>query len=137
MKDPSEKHYPIDVEDFGPDQVCAETGYDWPCKAWRKWTKSKDYRIARLEERVDKLTLNTVGDRKELARLRTARRRNGLITAAHTEWLAGLNQTTGHAAGIEVRRDVETIGVSDGWAIKRVAMPETFEVRYGDGEWKS
>ncbi|MFF0183507.1 hypothetical protein [Streptomyces sp. NPDC005244] len=28
---------------------CVEDGKPWPCKTWRRWTKSKDYRIAELE----------------------------------------------------------------------------------------
>lgn len=137
MKDPSEKHFGIDAEEFGTILICAEDGKEWPCKTWRKWAKSKDYRIAELGRRVDALVLSTESIYKKASDLHFAVHRNELLTAAHTEWLAGLNQTTGHAASIEMRRDVETIGVSDGWAIKRLAMPETFEVRYGAGEWKS
>lgn len=139
MKDPSSKHYGTDVDDFGPDLICAEDGKEWPCTTWRKWMKSKDYRIAELERLLAGLARELPQIQSSLSKLRAAVHRNELLTAAQTEWLAGLNQTTGHAAGIEVRCEVEGVDVTAfGAGLRSIAgARKTFEVRYGDGEWKS
>lgn len=139
MKDPKAKHFGVDAEEFGTILICAEDGKEWPCKTWRKWAKSKDYRIAELERRVNALTLSIEGIYKKASDLHFAVHRNELLTAAQMEWLAGLNRTTGHAAGVETRHEVEEVDVTNMFEIKPRRIPgrESFEVRYGGGEWKS
>lgn len=54
MKEPK-GHHPYDGE-FGDDTgACVADSEEWPCKTWRRWIKSKDYRIAELEALTKRL----------------------------------------------------------------------------------
>ncbi|MCX4912856.1 hypothetical protein [Streptomyces sp. NBC_00687] len=46
MKEP--EGHEASANDYEP-SCCVEDGSPWPCKTWRKWTASKDYRIKELE----------------------------------------------------------------------------------------
>ncbi|MFJ4828444.1 hypothetical protein ACIP79_00660 [Streptomyces sp. NPDC088747] len=68
-------------------ETCYKCGTDWPCKTWRRWTKSKDYRIAELEAAVKRLADQTTRDGEKLRELERAVRddsnilRNGVFRA--------------------------------------------------------
>lgn len=59
MKEPTE-HEPngVPYEDY---EICEADGKRWPCDTWQKWTASKDYRIAQLEEGLKREQQRTSG----------------------------------------------------------------------------
>lgn len=136
MKEPK-AHYEIAVGE--DDSVCYEDGKAWPCKTWRKWMKSDSYRLATLEQKVQELTGSTAKHIRAIDQLRTDAHRAKLLQNAQMEWLAALNNYTGQRDTITVDRHIEMRDVTafDSRYVKLVPGPETFQVKFGDGDWKS
>lgn len=133
MKEPIE-HQAIE-SDYGPDDpVCAEDGDNWPCKTWRRWTASKDYRIAELEEglkREQRRTSSLADQVRETAK--TVREdsnilRNGIFHAMRD---LGRRGAMGNLT-LDWSRDSEDFDVFTLGRRVRVAGPTELTVTYED-----
>ncbi|WP_143065999.1 hypothetical protein [Streptomyces sp. CC53] len=78
MKEPK-GHFEHEDDEHGLTGECYGCGHEWPCPKWRAWTSSKDYRIQELERKVERLGLDSAGNRRELSNLREAHRRLQLL----------------------------------------------------------
>lgn len=136
MKDPSATHYPV-----GDDEstFCISDEEDWPCKTWRKWLKSPEYRITTLELRMTDTAHMISQILNDVATLKRDAHRAKLIQDAQMEWLAALGRHTGMAEGIEIDQFTEEIDVSSAFGSVKLTAPGPliFRVRFGNGEWKS
>lgn len=111
--------------------ICAKDGEEWPCPTWKKWIKSDSYRIAMLEEKVQRLILDSAGNRKELSLLRESNRRLNLYVRAGLS-LAVADLIRGVPAGSlteRVDRESQDFSTYDG-RVHRVASLEEYTVTY-------
>lgn len=138
MKEPT-KHLEIESDYGSDDPVCAEDGDNWPCKTWRKWTASKDYRIARLEAAVKALQVDSNNDASRIEALeRTVREdsnilRNGIFRAVKD---MGAHGRVGNL-GLEWIQDAQDFtALGDGHAV-RVATGSDLSVVYDDVEGRT
>lgn len=59
---------------------CIVCGTDWPCKPYRRFMKSKSYRLTELEAQVKNLATRVDSQGKELAQLRDRAHRLEVLT---------------------------------------------------------
>jgi hypothetical protein len=68
VKDPSSVHFETDCWEAydwpGSDSLCNACLTPWPCPKWQKWTKSNEYRIGQLEERVKDISKRLDAERE-------------------------------------------------------------------------
>lgn len=133
MKEPTE-HQAIE-SDYGPDDpVCAEDGDNWPCATWQKWTASKDYRIAQLEEGLkrEQRRTSSLEDRvREMAK--TVREDTNILRNGIFKAIADLG-THGRigSLGLEWLSDSQDFTMMGSGHRVRVATPAELSVIYID-----
>lgn len=115
-------------------ETCYECGTEWPCKTWRRWIKSKDYRIAELEAAVKRLA-NREGDQeRQLHRLEQTVRedsnilRNGIFRAVSD---VGRHNRMGYLT-LDWTQDTEDFTLAGSSHITRVAGRSELTVTYED-----
>lgn len=80
MKEPK-GHEELDLPDWAWDQptVCAADNEFWPCKTWRKWMESPEYRLGEIEKRIAVNEKREGEARKELREAKEKLRRLELL----------------------------------------------------------
>ncbi|QES45213.1 hypothetical protein DEJ49_33275 [Streptomyces venezuelae] len=131
MKEP--KQHIVIESDFGPDDpICGECGDNWPCRTWRRWTTSKDYRIAELEAAVKRLTDRAGDQERQLHRLEQVVRedsnilRNGIFRAVSD---LGRHGRMGDLTLDRTRDDIDITPPGAMWR-ERTAGPVELTVTY-------
>lgn len=141
MREPTE-HHVYDDEYQDDTGECIECDQPWPCKTWRKWTASKDYRIAQLEATVKRLSGQAARDGDKLHELESTVRddsnilRNGIFRAISD---IGRHNRMGNLS-LDWTRDVEDFTLDGSPWIHRVAGRSELTVTYEDldgGTWKN
>jgi hypothetical protein len=75
-----------DSDEF--ENECYECDEPWPCKKWRRWTASKDYRIAELEATLERALVRIAATESRLNQLEDK--------AYHVEtWVKGVTPAFG------------------------------------------
>lgn len=71
MKEPT-GHYEASYgcDDWEPQGRCDKDGESWPCKKWKAWLASPEFRLKVLESRCDTQAKNLAEQGKELRQLR-------------------------------------------------------------------
>lgn len=131
MKEPK-NHYEYEDPDYGLEGICAKDGEKWPCPSWKKWIKSPDYRFQVLEEDVERLRLDSAGNRKELRILRESHRRLDLFVRAGLRLLVK-DIAEGRPAGVlteKVHTDYQEFHTYGSSQPIRVAGAEEYTVTY-------
>lgn len=133
MKEPTE-HTPADdeYEREGDTLECIECDQPWPCKTWRKWTASKDYRIAQLEAGLKREQQRTSGFEERLSKLeRTVSEDNNILRNGVFKAIADISEH-GQAGslGLEWTRDAQDFTMQGNNHTFRVAGPSQLHVLY-------
>ncbi len=133
MKEPTEHHVYDDGHDDDAGE-CTADGQEWPCKTWRRWTKSKDYRIAELEATVKRLSERTTAQAGTLIDLQKTVRddsnilRNGVFRAMQD---VGRHGRMGNLT-LDWQRDVQDFTMAGSSHIARIAGSSELTVIYED-----
>lgn len=128
----------VDDEDYGGDE-CVRCGETWPCKKWKRWTSSKDYRIKLLEERVTSLYSERERHSKDLVNARSRLFVVETILKGQAPAMGDLLRTIGGSLDWETVVDYEDFTSLCG-PPARMARNQTFTVTYKDGDgsvWKN
>lgn len=127
MKEPK-GHEEADLPDGAWDEptVCAADSRSWPCKTWRKWLASPEYRLGEIENR---LALNEKREgeaRKELREAKEKLRRLELLVRGGVMLYL---RDSGANISESVIRDYQDIEGYSGY-VGRIAGPEEYIVEY-------
>lgn len=138
MKDPSEVHYEVEDGDGFMQGSCAADGEDWPCKVWRKWQASSEYRVAMTEREVRALWSVVGSQRKLIDDLRDEVHRLKAWTQGVTPALGDLlGGVTGGTISISEQIDHEDITSVHSPAPVRVAARREYNVDYESVDGRS
>lgn len=80
MKEPK-GHEEVDLPDWAWDEptVCAADNESWPCKTWRKWLASPEYRLGEIEKKLAENQKREDKARQELRETKEKLRRLELL----------------------------------------------------------
>lgn len=130
-----------DTDEWGdPLGLCVTCVQSWPCKTWQRWTNSKDYRIALLQQEVKALRKMAIDGQRRLGRVERTKDIHhkvlflGLLPAVNSAG-ASTVEVTFEQEAVEVSsvagRTTRVPGMEDVNVIRRTAYPSgtrhTFE----------
>lgn len=128
----------VDDEDYGDDE-CVRCCEPWPCKKWKRWTSSKDYRIKLLEERMTSLYNERERVSKDLDDAKSRLFKVETILKGQAPAMGDLLRTIGGSLEWETVIDYDDFTSLCG-PPARMVRGQSFNVTYKDGDgsvWKN
>lgn len=134
MKDPTGRHYEIDVtnSNVGSCEACWEP---WPCTTIQTWRKSKEFRIRELSTLTDLLAKNTAQLEKKIADLDESMRR--AVALIHALLSAHGDDHGENPIVINTNTDYIDITTTLDHSAVRVPRMKSTVVTYKDMEWQA